>query len=549
MSVQGSFGANIKEEDVGRKPARYISFFLFVTACAAVAALVAVLRQPRDWILVSAPWMGTLGVQRLFHVALRTGPFVWAALWAVLGMECNALILFLIRKRSFRFDRVSFAALWSLVWLGGPVVISSIVPERWPNEFLTSFPYSIAPLAVGIALAGYAAVAVATDRRHTQSPRSFALIVAVAAPCAAAILVNKYWLPDPLSSLKLTWVALVLLSLMGILLAFALLRLGAQRSEEILQILQRRSDACLRRPVLPALLLAAILAVALGSGIRFPGGAASGKRGRPNVILITVDTLRADHLGCYGYHLPTTPNLDRFAEEATLFANCISSAPMTVPAMVSMMTSQYPSHYSVGLVDGLVMRLDEPTLARTLSENGYNTVAFVNNLKLDRMTRLYGGFDIYDVGVKLFTTRSAGDTNESVVNWLTHAAREPFFLWVHYMAGCTTWIPTDAIRPSNLTSGVFPKARTPAVQRSWGSRTLKAIKGEYPCTNISKVTHPPHITKLGMMRKSHTWTSSSVSCFCGLRIWIYGTSRSWSFPPTTARPWGSIMSTSTIVLT
>jgi arylsulfatase len=239
-------------------------------------------------------------------------------------------------------------------------------------------------------------------------------------------------------------VALMLLSSMGMALAMAILRLGAERLERILRTLQGLCDACLRRPVIPMVLLVAVLSVAPLSGLHPLKGKSRAKRD-PNIIIITVDTLRADHLGCYGYDLPTTPNIDRFAEEATLFTYCISAASHTVPAMVSMMTSQHPAYYGVNIADGIVMRLEEPTLARTLSENGYRAAAFVNNPLLDRNLRLYGGFDIYDDSLPDFEPmpgllveeylkeRKADDTGEYVDNWLTATAGERFFLWVHYM--------------------------------------------------------------------------------------------------------------------
>ena len=85
------------------------------------------------------------------------------------------------------------------------------------------------------------------------------------------------------------------------------------------------------------------LAAGLGPSLWLSG---CGKKGpekrKPNVVLIVIDSLRADHVGCYGYHRNTTPNIDRLAREGVLFCNAISAAPWTLPSIASFLTSQYP---------------------------------------------------------------------------------------------------------------------------------------------------------------------------------------------------------------
>jgi arylsulfatase A-like enzyme len=229
------------------------------------------------------------------------------------------------------------------------------------------------------------------------------------------------------------------------------------------RILQSLSDACLRRPVFPALLLAAVLLATMASALKPPFGGDGGSEKLPNVILITVDTLRADHLSDYGYHLPTTPEIDRSAKEATIFTNCISTAPNTVPALASIMTSQYPSFHSAGTTNGMqAMVTDEPTLARILSENGYSTAAFVSNYVLSRKVRMYGGFDIYDDTFTSFELvrgvpeRTADKTTEYVLNWLAAMTNERFFLWAHYQD------PHGPYTPPARYEERFPEAAYPA---------------------------------------------------------------------------------------
>jgi len=174
--------------------------------------------------------------------------------------------------------------------------------------------------------------------------------------------------------------------------------------------------------------------------------------------LITVDTVRADRLGSYGYSLSTTPNLDRFAEETTMFANCISTAPHTNPAIASIMTSQYPSFHSVGPKgNARPMQLDESTLARVLSENGYLTAAFVGNFTRRRRLRFYGGFTTYDDTytsaeiTRNVAERTAEGTNEYALNWLKTAPNRSFFLWVHYQD------PHGPYTPPERYLGQFPE--------------------------------------------------------------------------------------------
>ena len=92
---------------------------------------------------------------------------------------------------------------------------------------------------------------------------------------------------------------------------------------------------------------------------------------RPDVILITIDTLRADRLGAYGYQPATTPHLDAFAERAILYEQAFSQAPNTIPSLLQLMTSRY------GMSD--MVRHDQTTLAQLLKEEGYVSIAIVDN--------------------------------------------------------------------------------------------------------------------------------------------------------------------------
>ncbi|MEM8545702.1 MAG: sulfatase-like hydrolase/transferase, partial [Cyanobacteria bacterium P01_H01_bin.119] len=99
---------------------------------------------------------------------------------------------------------------------------------------------------------------------------------------------------------------------------------------------------------------------------------------RPDVLFLVLDTQRADRLSCYGYDKPTSPHLDAFAADATLFKSAIAPAQWTVPSHASMFTGRYPSEHGV-LQSYSVLPPEVPTLAQRLSQGGYYTAGFCNN--------------------------------------------------------------------------------------------------------------------------------------------------------------------------
>ena len=115
-----------------------------------------------------------------------------------------------------------------------------------------------------------------------------------------------------------------------------------------------------------------------------------------NVLLITVDTLRSDHLGCYGYKGIKTPNIDGLAERGTMFKNAISQVPLTLPSHCSLFTSTYPQFNNVRDNGSYRLGQSAVTLAERMQENGYATAAFVSAFVLDSKFGLDQGFETYD---------------------------------------------------------------------------------------------------------------------------------------------------------
>lgn len=166
-----------------------------------------------------------------------------------------------------------------------------------------------------------------------------------------------------------------------------------------------------------------------------PQGARDGNAA--NVILLTLDTTRADHLGAYGYRKGRTPSLDRLAAEGARFESAFSSLPNTLPSHTVILTGQYP--FRTGVRDNLVSRLPDSavTLAEILKNHGYETLAFVSAAVLDRTFGLNQGFDVYDdrvqspAGALLYDERNAAAVNQSAFGQLARI-HNPYFLWVHY---------------------------------------------------------------------------------------------------------------------
>jgi choline-sulfatase len=160
----------------------------------------------------------------------------------------------------------------------------------------------------------------------------------------------------------------------------------------------------------------------------------------PNVLLVTIDTLRADRLGSYGYAAARTPVLDALASSAVRFADATAHAPLTYPSHVSLLTGRYPGAYGVRLNGMNPLPSSATTIAERLKGRGYNTGAVVGSAVLDQSYGLNQGFDDYDdaIAVSPRATVSAAELQRpaSVVTaagerWIK-AQKGPWFLWLHY---------------------------------------------------------------------------------------------------------------------
>lgn len=163
---------------------------------------------------------------------------------------------------------------------------------------------------------------------------------------------------------------------------------------------------------------------------------------RPNVILISLDTLRADHLGAYGYDRRTSPFLDGFAAEATVFRNAISPASWTLPAHASMLLGHYPHAHGMNSPQS---RIDAgaTTLAEVLRDGGYATAGFFSVDLLGSRHGFDQGFQTYE----RVHPGEGGAVNAAALRWLALTER-PFFLFLHYYDVHDPYLERRAGHPS-----------------------------------------------------------------------------------------------------
>lgn len=191
-----------------------------------------------------------------------------------------------------------------------------------------------------------------------------------------------------------------------------------------------------------------------------------------NIVLISVDTLRSDSLGCYGNPRARTPAIDRLAAEGTLFERTLTPIPSTLPSHTTMLTGLFPWNHRVR-ANGWKLDSRFPTLPKLLKKDGYSTGAFLGAFVLDRRFNLSEGFDRYDddcsKGIResrdVFQNiplgrmwgkkeesyeRRAEEVTQRALEWLGKEAEEPFFLFVHYFDPHYPYIPPPQWAPSGF---------------------------------------------------------------------------------------------------
>lgn len=206
-----------------------------------------------------------------------------------------------------------------------------------------------------------------------------------------------------------------------------------------------------RRFPLPALLLAALLAAALILVLRREPVPASPQAGlrrllqksgreRPNIVLITLDTTRADHLPLYGYDRVRTPRLLQLARRGLVFEQCVTASPFTLPSHCSIMTGLYPTYHGVRINGNTALAEKQETMAEVLARRGYDCGAFIGAFVLDGRWGLKQGFSRYDDDFDLnrykqldlgLVQRPSSAVVDAAISWLAKRRGRPFFAWLH----------------------------------------------------------------------------------------------------------------------
>ena len=211
-------------------------------------------------------------------------------------------------------------------------------------------------------------------------------------------------------------------------------------------------------PVSLGVALLLVLGSGWGYGSRYTGGA--GALDDPSVVLITVDTLRRDHVGVYGGGKAETPHLDAFAEDAVVFLDAVTPMPETAPAHATILTGLHPLRHRV-VSNGHRLSRGFKTVTEILEGEGFATAAFVSSFALDAERGLQQGFQIYDddltssfpglarnnvlgwlirgwmvfgrpASTPWLLERDGQDTNNRFYSWLDSHQDMPFFAWIHY---------------------------------------------------------------------------------------------------------------------
>lgn len=166
-------------------------------------------------------------------------------------------------------------------------------------------------------------------------------------------------------------------------------------------------------------------------------------KNKPNIILIILDCLRADHLGCYGYTRNTSPNIDDLAENGLIFSNAFSQGGYTLASIPSIFTSKFPLSHGVFINQhGDKLGANETTLAEILKNNGYVTVGFTGGGYTSHIYGFSQGFDIY----KETDWGNIKEVSQLASDWLEKKQKKPFFLFLHCY---TIHDPFDPPKPFN----------------------------------------------------------------------------------------------------
>jgi arylsulfatase A-like enzyme len=260
----------------------------------------------------------------------------------------------------------------------------------------------------------------------------------------------------------------------------------------------------------------------------------------PNVLILVIDALRPDHLGCYGYELPTSPTIDALARRGVLFTDATSLSSYTRAAVPSIFASVHPGAHGTLNQGKEVEKLSDEykTLAETLKERGYVTAAFAPNPSLNRAFNFNQGFDLYDddfqIGVRgAQDFETASKINERTLAWLRANREKSFFAYLHYRDVHAPYVPPPPYdrmfdRPRRPLSDFEYKSQPPDLRRPHRYRDLDSYveryDGEIRYTDDHLARFLETLSKEGFLDDTVIFlTADHGESFLEHRSWTHGT--------------------------
>ena len=219
---------------------------------------------------------------------------------------------------------------------------------------------------------------------------------------------------------------------------------------------------------------------------------------KPNIILISADSLRANHLGCYGYSLPTSPNIDAFASQGALFEKVFAPGIPTQPSHTTIFTGQHPVTHGIVAHGGKAkLGRGTPFLPEMLLENGYTTCA-VDTLFRERIWFGRGWEYIIDPSLHhlFYASVTQEELNDRAIHWMKTVPKGPFFMFIHYWDVHYPYTPPDRMR------GLFYKGGNPTDPNNheldeWWEHPVGAMaRDTWLRTSNGLITDPNYVTAL-----------------------------------------------------
>jgi arylsulfatase A-like enzyme/Flp pilus assembly protein TadD len=219
-----------------------------------------------------------------------------------------------------------------------------------------------------------------------------------------------------------------------------------------------------------------------------------------NVVLITLDTVRADHLHCYGNEKIQTPNIDALAASGVLFEKAVAQTPLTQPSHASMFTGENPNVHNVRDTGGFALQPSSVAMATILQRHGWDTAGFVSASVLTKLFGFNQGFTTYDDHLDHrnrrdpVSTRAADVTADHAIRWLQQQSGKPFFLWVHFYDAHFPYDPPAGFRKEYAQD---PYDAEIAFEDQQVGRVLDAVKQKSPAQKTLIILLSDHGEGLG----------------------------------------------------